>query len=159
MFQQQTYSGSSCLFLILFKSSAGYVQLIFSLQPQRVTSIYLYPTLSTLNHKHQPKKLLIVKQILPVSTLRNVQRTVWRICILMLGCKGLTLKGLDHAFTCCIVTCFQYVIFHLMLYLLFQAFREGLAYHLDKFKYSNASTGNYVLHIFFVYNFFSVQIC
>ena len=31
---------------------------------------------------------LIVKQILLVSTLINVQRGVWRIFILMLGCKG-----------------------------------------------------------------------
>ena len=35
------------------------------------------------------KKFLIVKQILLVSILGNVQRTVWRIWILMLGCKGL----------------------------------------------------------------------
>ena len=32
---------------------------------------------------------LIVKQILLVSILGNVLRTVWRICLLMLGCKGL----------------------------------------------------------------------
>ena len=32
---------------------------------------------------------MIGKQILLFSTLGNVQRTVWRICILMLGCKGL----------------------------------------------------------------------
>ena len=38
---------------------------------------------------HQLKKLLIVIQILLVSTLGNVSRTVWRICLLMLGCKGL----------------------------------------------------------------------
>ena len=38
---------------------------------------------------HQLKTLLIVKQILLVSTLVNVQRSVWRICILMFGCKGL----------------------------------------------------------------------
>ena len=31
---------------------------------------------------------MTVKQILLVSTLRNVWRTVWRICILMLGCEG-----------------------------------------------------------------------
>ena len=37
---------------------------------------------------HQLNKLLIVKQILLISNLRNVWRTVWRICILMLGCKG-----------------------------------------------------------------------
>ena len=39
---------------------------------------------------HQLKRLLIVKQILLVSTLGNVKRTVWRIYALMLGCKGLT---------------------------------------------------------------------
>ena len=38
---------------------------------------------------HQLKKPLIVKQILLVSTLGKVSITVWRICILMLGCKGL----------------------------------------------------------------------
>ena len=38
---------------------------------------------------HQIKKLLIVRQILLVSTFVNVQRTVWRICILMLGCRWL----------------------------------------------------------------------
>ena len=32
---------------------------------------------------------MIDKQILLVSTLKNVLRTVWRICILTLGCKGL----------------------------------------------------------------------
>ena len=36
---------------------------------------------------YQLKKLLIVNQILPVSILGNVWRTVWRICILMIGCK------------------------------------------------------------------------
>ena len=39
---------------------------------------------------HQLKRLLIVKQILLVSTLGNLQRAVWRIYALMLGCKGLT---------------------------------------------------------------------
>ena len=38
---------------------------------------------------HQLKKLLIVIQILLFSTLGNVSRTVWRICLLILGCKGL----------------------------------------------------------------------
>ena len=38
-------------------------------------------------------RLLIVKQILPVSTLENVLSTVWGICILMVGCKGLTKDG------------------------------------------------------------------
>ena len=37
------------------------------------------------------KKLLIVKQILIVSTLGDVERTVWRICIMMLVRKGLSL--------------------------------------------------------------------
>ena len=41
---------------------------------------------------HQLKKLLIVKQILLVSTIRNIWGPVWRICILMLGCKGLLYK-------------------------------------------------------------------
>ena len=35
-------------------------------------------------------KLLIVKQILLVNTLGNVEKIVWRICILMLRRKGLT---------------------------------------------------------------------
>ena len=39
---------------------------------------------------HQLKQLLIVKQILPVNLFGNVWGTVWRICILMLGCKGFT---------------------------------------------------------------------
>ena len=38
---------------------------------------------------HQLKKLLIVKQILLVSTLGNVKITVWRINILILGSKEL----------------------------------------------------------------------
>ena len=38
---------------------------------------------------HQQNKLLVLKQILLVCTLGNVWRTVWGICILMLGCKGL----------------------------------------------------------------------
>ena len=36
---------------------------------------------------HQIKKLMIVIQTLLVSVLRNVYKTVWRICILMLGRK------------------------------------------------------------------------
>ena len=39
------------------------------------------------------EKLLIVKQILSISTIGSVQRTVWRICILMLECKGLTVRS------------------------------------------------------------------
>ena len=56
---------------------------------------------------HQLKKLLIVKQILLVSTLRNVLRTVWRIYILMLGCKRLTHLVYDHKIflSSCIQVC------------------------------------------------------
>ena len=39
---------------------------------------------------HQLKMLLIVKQTLLISILGNVQRTLRRICILMLECKGFT---------------------------------------------------------------------
>ena len=45
---------------------------------------------SNIGNDHQVKKLLIVKQILIVSTVENVMRTVWRMYILILGCKGLT---------------------------------------------------------------------
>ena len=38
---------------------------------------------------HLLRKLLIVRQILLVSTLKNLT-TVWRICVLTLGCKGLS---------------------------------------------------------------------
>ena len=38
---------------------------------------------------HQFKKLLIVNQILFVTEIRNVKRTVWRIWMLVLGCKRL----------------------------------------------------------------------
>ena len=41
----------------------------------------------------QPTKLLIVTQILLVSTLQNEQSTIWRISILMLGGKGLSLRN------------------------------------------------------------------
>lgn len=37
------------------------------------------------------KKLLIVQQILPLNTSGDVQRTVWRVYILMFGCEGLTI--------------------------------------------------------------------
>ena len=47
------------------------------------------------------KKFLIVKQILLVSTLGNVQRTLWRIWILMLGCKGLKCYVADNIFFLC----------------------------------------------------------
>ena len=34
----------------------------------------------------------LLKQILLISALGNAQRTVWKICILILGCKGLRLS-------------------------------------------------------------------
>ena len=37
----------------------------------------------------QQKRLLIVTQILLVSTLKNVWETVWRIPLLLLRCEGL----------------------------------------------------------------------
>ena len=59
-----------------------------------VTSIQFLLTISPLKvtrkgSDHRLKKLLIVKQILLVSALQNVWRTVWRILMLMIGCKGL----------------------------------------------------------------------
>ena len=59
-----------------------------------MTSIQFLLTISPLKvtrkgSDHRLKKLLIVKQILLVSALQNVWRTVWRILMLMIGCKGL----------------------------------------------------------------------
>ena len=47
---------------------------------------------SSLNaiNDHQLSKLLIVRQILLESILRFDHRTVWRICTLTLGVKGLS---------------------------------------------------------------------
>ena len=42
-------------------------------------------------HGHQLEKLWIIKQILLISTLWNIWGTIWRICILMLGWKVLTI--------------------------------------------------------------------
>ena len=44
---------------------------------------------------HQQKNLLIVEEISLVGTLGNVSRTVWRIYILMIGCKGLNKLSLS----------------------------------------------------------------
>ena len=43
-----------------------------------------------MGNDHQQQQLLIVKQILLVSIFGNVQRTVMRICMLVLGCRGLS---------------------------------------------------------------------
>ena len=70
--------------LIVTMSSLLFVA-IFSL------IILLHIKTSNVNgNDHQLKKLSIVKQILLVSTLGNVWKTVWRIRIMMLGCKGLS---------------------------------------------------------------------
>ena len=37
---------------------------------------------------HQLHKLLTVKNILFLSTLEDIPRTVWRLCVLMLLCNG-----------------------------------------------------------------------
>ena len=58
-------------------------------------------TLQKEGNDHKLKNLLIVIQILLVSTLGNVWRTVWRICILKLRCKGL--KTSCNQFYVCIV--------------------------------------------------------
>ena len=59
---------------------------------QRLISPFIITLNQTLSYENkgndiQLKNLLIVKQILPACTLGIVQRTVWRICILILGCK------------------------------------------------------------------------
>ena len=70
-----------------------------TLRPVRGSSILFLLTVSHINVTLikemviQPKKLLIVTQILLVSTLQNEQITIWRICILMLGRKGLSFRG------------------------------------------------------------------
>ena len=45
---------------------------------------------------HKLKELLIVKQILLVSIIENVYKTVWRTSILILGCKGLWLININY---------------------------------------------------------------
>ena len=42
---------------------------------------------------HWLERLVIVRQILPVGTLGNVKRTVWRLCLLMLECQGLAVSS------------------------------------------------------------------
>ena len=62
-----------------------------------MTSIQFHLKISLINqtkcnknkgNDHQLKKFTMFKQILLVSSLVNVQRTVWRIWTLMLGCNG-----------------------------------------------------------------------
>ena len=84
----------SCL--VLSCLSQGFLGCNKSLNPLTLGNdwhvISLYNIFQWITHKghqkkendHWLKKLLIVPQILLVSTLVNVWRTVWRICILML---------------------------------------------------------------------------
>ena len=56
-------------------------------------SLQYHPQITHKGHKkkgndQQRSKVLIVEQILLFSPLGNILRTEWRICILMLGCKG-----------------------------------------------------------------------
>ena len=64
-------------------------------------SLKYHPWIKHYGHENkrndlQLKKLVIFKQILLVSTFGNVKRTVWRICILMLGCKRLKASSWDR---------------------------------------------------------------
>ena len=60
--------------------------------PYNITPLITHQGHENKGNDHQLKKLLIVKQILLVSTIGNIWGTVWRICIPMLGCKGLLYK-------------------------------------------------------------------
>ena len=72
---------SSALFLSFLSLPSYNLKWIFSSFSYNIT-----PESQDLKeHDHQLRKLLIVKQILLLSTIGNVKRSVWRICILMLG--------------------------------------------------------------------------
>ena len=61
-----------------------------------------------IGNDHHLRRLSIVKQILLVSSIRNVQRTVWKICILKLGFKGLRQTfALNVISACSVITCFS----------------------------------------------------
>ena len=59
--------------------------------PYTITPKSNIKVMTIIGNDHQLEKLLIVKQILCICTLANVERAVWRICILImkLGCEGL----------------------------------------------------------------------
>ena len=57
-----------------------------------LNSLYHITPESNIGADHGLKQLLIVEQILHVGVIGNVKRTVWRICIPMLGCRGLKLN-------------------------------------------------------------------
>ena len=60
-----------------------------------------------MGNDHHLRRLSIVKQILLVSSIRNVQRTVWRICILMLGFKRVKANIRSECYFCV----FRYCLF------------------------------------------------
>jgi len=74
-----------------------------------VTSIYFFLTTSLLDqtitgHKnegndHQKRNDLTFQQILPTSTIRNIWGTERRMCMLILGLKGLILSLSDKVKT------------------------------------------------------------
>ena len=82
-------------FKVLFLLVTPVLRIHWIFDPPRVPGIKFLLTISplyqTFSHEnkgndHQLKQPLIVEQILLVRTLRCVSRTVWRICILILGC-------------------------------------------------------------------------
>ena len=100
MYSQKRYPEFSLASPPHFNSKTCCVSLdmVLTLWPLRwptfTFSLYYHPWIKhegqeNKGRDHQLKKRLIIKQILLVSTLGNVKRTVWTICILMLGRKGL----------------------------------------------------------------------
>ena len=63
---------------------------LFSTNQMQISPLNQTSRHTTRGNYNQLTKLLIVKQILLVNNQGNVWRAVWRICILTLGCKGLT---------------------------------------------------------------------
>lgn len=54
--------------------------------------------------------LLIGQQILPISTIGNILRTVARMCMLMLGCKGLG-ESILYVHSSAEKNCFFFIVF------------------------------------------------
>ena len=82
------------------------------------------------------KRLLIVKQVLLVSPLGRIQRTVWRICILTVGCKGI--RTSDYLLiTVPLFFAAEFCLVHLLLSrhpgMLFQHFVECV-FHFNSFE-------------------------
>ena len=85
-------------FQVLFLLVTPVLRIYWLFNPQECLasnfSLQYQPCIKHLGHEnkgndHQLKQPLIVEQILLVRTLRSFSRTVWRICILILGCIGL----------------------------------------------------------------------